>query len=80
MQTLIFPAFLQADPDPNYWRLEDIQAQFDTWEAQYPDIFHQSILGTSGYRLDIPIVCICNQIPGEAEDPRILAVNRKFWR
>ncbi len=72
VQTLIFPAFLQADPDPNYWRLEDIQTQFDTWEAQYPGIFHQSILGTSGDRLDIPMACICNQIPGETEDPRIL--------
>ncbi len=72
-QVLIFPTFLQADqPDPNYWRLDQVLAQFDTWETQYPDIFHQSTLGRSGDRADIPMACICNQIPGENEDPRLL--------
>ncbi|MCP4293007.1 MAG: T9SS type A sorting domain-containing protein [bacterium] len=65
--------FVQADePDPNYWRLDEIQAQFDIWEAEYPDIFHPSVLGQTGNRLEIPMVTICNQEPGSNDDPRML--------
>ena len=70
---VLLPGFSRADePDPNYWRLEQIIDQFNTWESEYPDIFHQSTLGLSGNRLEIPMVCICNQTPGENEEPRML--------
>lgn len=60
------------EPDPNYWRLADIQTQFDTWEAEYPEIFHQMIIGTSGMRVDIPMVRISDNAATSEAEPRLL--------
>ncbi len=61
-----------TEPDPHYWRLADIQAQFDIWEAQYPDIFHQTTIGTSGRRVDIPMVRISDNAAISEAEPRML--------
>ncbi len=61
-----------TEPDPNYWRLADIQDQFDIWEAEYPDIFHQMIIGTSGLREDIPMVRISDNAAFSEAEPRML--------
>jgi len=61
-----------TQPDPHYWRLADIEAQFDIWEAEYPEIFHQSIIGTTGMRQNIPMVCISDNAAVSEAEPRLL--------
>ncbi len=61
-----------TEPDPNYWRLAQIQTQFDTWEAEHPDIFHQMTIGTSGEQLDIPMVRISDNAAMSEAEPRLL--------
>lgn len=63
---------LATEPDANYWRLDQIQTQLDIWEAQYPDIFHQMIIGTSGERVDIPMVRISDNAAMSEAEPRML--------
>ncbi|MCK4303462.1 MAG: hypothetical protein KAY24_04425 [Candidatus Eisenbacteria sp.] len=39
-------------PDPRYHDYNEILALFDTWAAQYPDIFHREIIGYTGVEND----------------------------
>jgi len=57
------------EPDPGYWRLADIEAQFETWANQYPEIFHRQVLGQSGQGRDIPMVLLSDSDPGEDGEP-----------
>lgn len=67
-----FPLYSSAtEPDPRYWRLEDIQAQFQSWESEYPDIFHIMSLGQSGLRQDIPLVRISDNATSSENEPRL---------
>ncbi len=60
------------EPDPGYWRLADIEAQFATWAEQYPDIFHPMVLGSSGQGRDIPMVMISDAQPGDPAEPALI--------
>lgn len=69
---LCLPSLLLADePDPHYWRLDQITAQFAIWEAAHPDIFHPLTLGRSGRRVPIPMAMISDTGPGDEGEPRI---------
>ncbi len=57
--------------DPRYWRLDDIIAQFDAWELAYPDIFHQTTLGTSGQGEPILLACISDNASVREPEPAI---------
>ena len=59
------------EPDPRYWRLADIRAQFDAWEAAYPDIFHQESLGSSGEGVTIPVARISDKAQHAEPEPRL---------
>ncbi len=59
-------------PDPNYWRLDDIKAQFTAWETAYPDIFFQQTLGRSGNEEEIPLVRISDNAATTEPEPRLL--------
>jgi hypothetical protein len=60
------------EPDPRYWRLDDIAARFDAWELAYPDIFHQTTLGTSGQGEDILLARISDHAALDEAEPAIL--------
>ncbi|MBD3235671.1 MAG: hypothetical protein GF330_03095 [Candidatus Eisenbacteria bacterium] len=34
-----------AQPDPRYYDYDEVLALFDTWAADYPDIFHREVIG-----------------------------------
>ncbi len=34
-----------AQPDPRYWRYDQVITQFQAWAAQYPSIFHMEAIG-----------------------------------
>lgn len=38
----------RSGPDPRYYDYDEILEQFDTWEQEYPEIFHREIIGRSG--------------------------------
>ncbi len=60
-------------PDPRYWRLDDIAAQFDAWQTQYPAIFQQTTLGLSGQREPILMARISDHADiSEPDEPGIL--------
>jgi len=61
-----------TEPDPRDWRLEDIQTQFDSWQSDYPDIFHPMVLGQTGLRQDIPMVRISDNASSSENQPRLL--------
>ena len=39
---------LRTEPDPRYFTYEEVLDLFDTYAAQYPDIFHREIIGYTG--------------------------------
>lgn len=62
LTTLIaFSTPVHGQPDPGYWRLDDINAQLAQWATDYPDLVHLEVLGQSGLGEDIPLVCISDQ-------------------
>jgi len=69
--TMVRPAVAQ-EPDPRYWRLDDIRSTFDAWETEYPDIFHQWPLGLSGEGATIPIARISDNAWQFEPQPRVV--------
>ncbi len=70
LQTQSIPATAE-EPDPRYWRLDDILVQFDSWQTAYPDIFHQTTLGPSGEGEPIPLVRISDNAAVSEPEPRL---------
>ncbi len=44
----VIPTGDSRGPDTRYWNYGEIISALETWEAQYPDIFHREIIGYSG--------------------------------
>ena len=63
---------LAEEPDPRYWRLDDIRNRLDAWEVEYPDIFHQETLGLSGEGVTIPVARISDHAAQSEPEPRLL--------
>jgi len=59
------------EPDPGYWRMDDIKAQFDTWETAYPNIFFQQTLGQTGLGESIPVACISHNAGVPEPEPSL---------
>ncbi len=61
----------EKGPDLRYWRLADVRSQFDAWENDYPEIFHQLVLGQSTQGVAIPMVRISDQAADSEAEPRL---------
>jgi len=59
-------------PDDRYWRLDDILAQFASWQLQYPDIFHRETLGLSGEGEPIPMARVSDHASVREPEPLLL--------
>lgn len=60
-----------ADPDPRYWRLDQVNQQLTAWAAAYPDLVHLTSLGTSGEGEAIPLVCISDNAAVREAEPGV---------
>jgi len=69
---LVHSAGFAVEPDPRYWRLAEIEAQFAIWADEYPAIFHATVLGQSGQGVDIPAVRISDNAGVAEAEPRLL--------
>lgn len=61
-----------SQPDPGYWRLADIEAQFAAWETAHPDLVACSVLGASGQKRAILMLTVTNRAVPAADKPRLL--------
>ncbi|MEZ4651544.1 MAG: M14 family zinc carboxypeptidase [Candidatus Eisenbacteria bacterium] len=61
-----------GQPDARYWRLDDIQAQFDAWELAYPGLFHQTTIGTSGLGEPILLARVSDNASVSEPEPAVL--------
>ncbi|MCB1162753.1 MAG: hypothetical protein H6694_09295 [Candidatus Latescibacteria bacterium] len=60
------------EPDPRYWRLDDVVAQFQQWSVDYPDIFQAGSLGLSGQGEAIPLARISDHAQTDEPEPALL--------
>jgi hypothetical protein len=65
------PALAQ-EPDPRYWRMDEVRNAFDDFAAAYPAIFHQETLGLSGDGETIPLACISDNAGQSEPEPRLV--------
>ncbi len=69
---LVSSVFAQDEvPDVNYWRLQEIKDQFQSWETEYPDLCHQMILGQSGLKENIPMIRISDNATMDESEPSL---------
>lgn len=60
------------EPDPRYWRLPQIEAALDDWQAQYPDLIYRTDLGSSGQGAAIPLIRISDHAATDEPEPALL--------
>jgi hypothetical protein len=58
-------------PDPAYWRLDDVHAQVDAWQQQYPDLIHRTTLGSSGLGEGILLVRVSDNAAVSEPEPAV---------
>lgn len=73
LMAVALPALTHAEePDPRYWRMDDITAQFAAWQFQYPDIFHVESIGASGLGESILMARVSDNASTPEAEPRLL--------
>lgn len=60
------------EPDPRYWRLDEILTAFDAWASEYPEIFTQEPLELSGEGVAIPLARISDNADQFEPEPRLV--------
>lgn len=60
-----------AQPDPAYWRLDQVNTQLAAWAAQHPDLVHLTTLGQSGQGEPIPLVCLSDHAAIREPEPAV---------
>jgi len=67
-----WPTPATAQPDPAYWRLDQIEAQLAAWQAEHPDLVHLDVIGTSLQGRPIRLVKISDHAAAREAEPRLL--------
>jgi hypothetical protein len=72
LAALLLAAPANAQPDPAYWRLAEVESQLAQWQQAHPDLVHVGVLGTSGQGRPIPMVTVSDHAAAREAEPRLL--------